>query len=67
MKKLFIIAIFLTASFNSYAATAYWTGYIQFITTVTYKQGVECGYSYNGQIIYRVFLGGSCPRSIEVN
>lgn len=65
MKKLIVIALLLISA-NSYAGNAFWNGYIRFITTVSYQQGVECGYNYNGQTFTRVFLGGSCPSSIDV-
>lgn len=65
MKKI-IFTVLLTISLNAYAGTAFWTGHMRFITTVSYHSGVECGYNYNGQTFYRIFLGGYCPSSIDV-
>jgi len=65
MKKLITIVLF-SISLNAYAGNAFWNGYIEFITTISYQQGVRCGYNYNGQTIYQVFLGGNCPSSIDV-
>jgi hypothetical protein len=65
MKKI-IFTVLLAISLNAYAGNAFWNGYIKFITTVSYQQGVECGYNYNGQTFYKVFLGATCPSSIDV-
>lgn len=60
------LAIALTGG-QALAATAYWTGQMQHVTTVTYKQGVSCQYNYAGQTFWRTFTGtGSCPGSVQV-
>lgn len=49
------------------AASARWTGKMEFVTTVTYKQGISCEYDYLGRKFWRTFVGiSSCPSSIEV-
>ncbi len=64
MKLLIAVALLLAAP--AYAAVAYWTGRMEYVTTVTYKQGVKCEYDYLGQKFWRVFLAGTCPLSVEV-
>lgn len=46
--------------------TAYWTGKVDYITTVTGKQGVRCEYSYIGHKFWMTFAKSSCPTSVEV-
>ena len=48
------------------AAWAFWTGRYEFVTTVTYRQGVKCEYNYAGQTFWRVFTKVSCPARVEV-
>lgn len=55
----------VAAAMTAQAATAYWTGRQEQVTTVTYKIAWNCEYDYLGQKIWRVFLN-SCPSSIEV-
>ncbi len=66
MKKIFALALFVTST-HALAATAFWNGHVRYITTITYQQGVECGYNYGGRNFLMVFTGGSCPNHIEVN
>jgi hypothetical protein len=69
MKLKMIIAAFaaLAAAQVAQAATAYWTGQVRYVTTVTYQQGVSCEYNYAGQTFWRTFAGtGMCPSSVEV-
>lgn len=47
------------------AATAFWTGQEQQITTITHQQGWNCQYTYAGQTFWRVYVG-TCPASIAV-
>ena len=47
-------------------AWAIWTGRQEFVTTVTYQQGVNCQYDYMGQMFWRTFVGGSCPMKVWV-
>jgi len=57
----------LLASSAAFAATAYWTGKSEYVTTVTYKQGIKCEYNYAGNTFWRTFTGvSSCPSSVEV-
>jgi len=68
MKKLILVAALLASVVGPvFAATAYWSGEQAFVTTVTYQQGVRCGYNYGGRIFYMVFVGGNCPMQVEVN
>lgn len=55
----------LLASSYAFAATAFFTGRQEMVTTVTYQQAWRCQYNYNGQLFWRVFQG-SCPANIEV-
>jgi len=66
MKKFLTIAL-LSISSQAFAATAFWTGHVRYITTFTYQSGVECGYNYAGRNFIMVFVGSSCPSQIEVN
>jgi len=66
MKKI-IVALFLLSGIGiAYAATAYWTGKMERVTTVTYQQGVKCEYRYLSQTFWQTFTGGVCPQSIEI-
>jgi len=65
MKTLIAIAL-LTLSLNANAATAYWTGQMQYVQTVTYSQGVNCQYNLHGQTFWRTFISSFCPSSVEV-
>lgn len=66
MKRLLAIVVSLLVTTAAYAASAYWTGQVRYITTVTYKQGVECEYNYAGKTFWRTFIGASCPARVEV-
>ena len=54
------------AALNAHAATAYWTGRSEYVTTVTYRSGIACEYDYLGQTFWRVFTRGVCPMSVYV-
>lgn len=65
--RLALILLSLVGSGPVFAATAHWTGNMKFVTTVTYKQGISCEYSYIGQSFWRIFVGvSSCPSQVEV-
>lgn len=64
MKKLLILALCL-ASMPAFPATAFWTGQMEIIQTVTYQVGYRCEYSYAGQNFWLVFTS-ICPPSTEV-
>lgn len=57
MKKALIASLF---------AWAFWTGAMEYVTTVTYRQGVRCEYNYAGQTFWRTFAKASCPTRVEV-
>lgn len=65
MKTALILLIALVASTSAFAATAYFTGRMEMVTTVTYQQAWKCEYNYAGQTFWRVFRN-SCPSSVEV-
>lgn len=58
--------LLLTAVTYATVGTAFWTGKVEYVTTVTGKQGVSCEYSYNGQKFWKTFVRSTCPQSIEV-
>ena len=67
--KLFTIAtlVALTTSGIAQAATAYWTGKMEFVQTVTYKSGISCEYDIYGQKFWRTYTNVmSCPSTVEV-
>lgn len=47
-------------------AWALWTGRMEYVTTVTYQNGVNCQYDYMGQKFWRTFIGGMCPAKVWV-
>lgn len=65
MKKLALAVLLFTSP--AWAATAYWTGRMEHITTVTYKAGVNCEYRYGGNTFWRSFVGAMCPNSVQVD
>ena len=67
MKKLLALLVASLLASSAFAATAFWTGEVEYVTTVTYQTGVRCGYNYAGQHFYMVFSGGTCPMSVNVN
>lgn len=64
--KALLVALALGVSSTTLAADAYWTGRVEYVTTVTYRQGVSCEYNYLGQTFWRTFLKTSCPVRVEV-
>lgn len=66
MKKIIVFLFILTTISYAYAATAYWTGRMEYIQTVTYKQGVKCEYRYMSQTFWQTFTSSYCPQSIEI-
>ena len=64
--KIWMIAIAVAlAATAAQAATAFFTGRQEMVTTVTYQQAWNCQYNYAGQIFWRVYQN-SCPSSVEV-
>ena len=45
--------------------TAYWTGKMEQVQTVTGRMAWNCEYSYNGQKFWRVYAN-TCPTSVKV-
>ena len=65
MKTFVAFVAVALASTSALAATAFWTGRSEMVTTVTYQQAWKCEYMYAGQKFWRVFKN-SCPSSVEV-
>jgi hypothetical protein len=55
----------LSFAVSVFAASAFFTGRQEMVTTVTYQQAWRCEYNYNGQMLYFIF-SGVCPSSVEV-
>ena len=64
MKKL-ILALAIIAASPAHAATAFFTGRQEMVTTVTYQQAWNCEYSYLGRNFWRIHRN-YCPSSVEV-
>lgn len=65
MKKLIVLAAILGYSAASMAATAFFTGQMHQVQTVTYQMAWSCQYNYAGRTFWRTFTG-NCPSSVEV-
>jgi hypothetical protein len=67
MKFLKPVAFFMAALSCGYAlaASAFFTGRQEMVTTVTYQQAWRCEYDYLGKKYYFLFKG-SCPSSVEI-
>ena len=46
--------------------TAFWTGRVRYVQSVTYQQAVQCEYQAMGRTFWLVFRGGTCPSQVEV-
>ena len=64
--KTLLITLLLTLAANAYAVTAFYTGQMRYITTVTYQSGVSCQYRYAGNTFWRTFALSYCPSSVTV-
>lgn len=68
--KAFVALLLCLPAFTAgraYTVRAQWTGGINFVTTVTGKQAVDCEYIYGGNTFWQTFVGrASCPSSVEV-
>jgi hypothetical protein len=66
MKKIIIaLALSILLATPAFAATAYWTGEMEFVTTVTGKHAYRCEYSCRGFTFTKIFRH-RCPTRIEV-
>jgi hypothetical protein len=65
MKKATVLCTALVASSYAFAATAFFTGRMEQVQTVTYQMAWKCEYSYAGQKFWRIFKN-TCPSSVEV-
>ena len=60
------LAIAIMAPLHSaFAATAFFTGKQEMVTTVTYQSAWRCEYNYLGHMMYFIFKG-TCPSTVEV-
>lgn len=66
MRNLLIALTLILSATTAHAAMAIWTGRMEYVTTVTYRQAVSCEYNINGQRFWRTFTTGYCPSSVEV-
>ena len=66
--KIYLISISLLFVFasNAWAATAYFTGRQEQVTTVTGQQASNCEYRYMDKTFWKVFEIYACPMSIEI-
>lgn len=58
--------LLLTTMTYATTGTAYWTGKVEYVTTITGQRGVSCEYDYLGKKFWKTFVRSSCPSSIEV-
>jgi len=66
MIKLLALSLAL-ASGSAMAATAYFTGHKEIVTTVTHKRMWRCEYRYQGSTVYILTdLTDGCPSWIEI-
>ena len=66
MKKIILALIIgVTISSSAYAATAFWTGQVEYVQSVTGQPVANCKYQYAGNYFWRAFQG-FCPSSVEV-
>ena len=64
MKTLIAMTCLLVMG-QAHAATAFFTGRMEMVQTVTYQMAWRCEYNYAGQTFYRLFQN-SCPSSVAV-
>lgn len=65
--RLLVIGTILTMSFNCFAAEAFFTGRMKFVTTVTYETGIKCQYNYLGRTFWKTYVNASnCPAQVQV-
>lgn len=65
MKSVFALVFFSTIAASAFAATAFFTGRMEQVQTVTYQMAWRCEYNYNGKIFWKL-LKNTCPSSVEV-
>lgn len=66
MKKLvFALIVGMAISGTASAATAFWTGKMQQVQSVTGQTVMNCEYMYAGNYFWRAFAG-YCANSVEV-
>jgi len=64
-KVIFALVIGLIFSSAADAATAFWTGQVNYGQSVTGQFVANCQYQYAGKYFWQAFVG-NCPSSIEV-
>lgn len=65
MKRIAFALALIAVATAAQAATAFFTGRQEMVTTVTFQQAWRCEYNYNGQKFWQLHQG-SCPSSVEV-
>jgi hypothetical protein len=65
MKKITTLLLLVVICSQAFAVTAFFTGRMEQVTTVTYQVAWKCEYDYAGNKFWRVFKN-SCPSSVEV-
>lgn len=65
MKRRIAISVLLLGTTPAFAGTAFWTGNMRQVQTVTYQIGWSCEYNYAGRTFWQTFIG-SCPATVEV-
>lgn len=65
MKSVIAFIIFSAIAGSAFAATAFFTGRMEQVQTVTYQTAWRCEYNYNGQRFWRLSQS-YCPSSVEV-
>lgn len=64
--QMILLVVLSAVSMQAVAATAFYNGQMQYVTTVTGKSAIKCGYTYNGQTFYRLFnIGQMCPTKLK--
>lgn len=66
MKQFLAVALIILCATAAHAATAIFTGQMQFGTSVTGQQVVKCQYNAMGNVFWATLRGASCPATIEV-
>lgn len=66
MKHILLAVSLMVSASCANAQQATWNGRIEFVTTITGHQGVQCGYMFNGQEFNRVFRASTCPSVVNV-
>jgi hypothetical protein len=64
-RKVVVFCAMLAMASYALAATAFFTGRMEMVQTVTYQMAWKCEYNYAGQTFWKVFKN-NCPSRVEV-